>query len=426
MYRLENTVRDYPWGSRTLIAELLGHEPPAGPEAEMWIGAHPVAPSRILVGQGPEGTEAPAEAADSRLLGLDELIAAAPESLLGRDVHNDYAALPFLVKLLAAGKPLSVQVHPSEQQAAEGFDVENAAGIGLDDPKRNYRDRAHKPEMIYALSDFAALSGFREAAETAGLFSALLPHLHGAAHAECLAVVEMLNGADPLRATFAHLLGGAAGLAELTEQALLAVAGSAELRREPALAELASLDEHYPKDPGILVSLMLNLVSLAPGEAIYLAAGNVHAYLRGLGVEVMASSDNVLRGGLTSKHIDVPELLKITNFAPQGVPRLLPTTTMYGQEIFAPPFKEFQLQHILLPHTDDAADMADADVPIAANGPVLVVCIEGQLVVDTPRGDLLLRRGHSVFIGANEAPAIARRCVDSGARAFAVTVPPGR
>ena len=159
------------------------------------------------------------------------------------------------------------------------------------------------------------------------------------------------------------------------------------LRTHPALAELPSLDAHYPNDPGILVSLMLNLVQLAPGQAIYLAAGNVHAYLRGLGVEVMANSDNVLRGGLTAKHIDLPELLRITVFEPQDVPLLHPRTTDFGQQVFAPPFDEFQLQHIELPAAEDAADMADADVPIAANGPVLMICVDGQLVVDTPRGD---------------------------------------
>jgi len=186
---------------------------------------------------------------------------------------------------------------------------------------------------------------------------------------------------------------------------------------------LPSLHVHYPNDPGILVSLMLNLVQLAPGESIYLGAGNIHAYLRGLGVEVMANSDNVLRGGLTGKHIDLPELLRITKFESQQVPLLAPTTTMFGQEVFEPPFDEFQLQHIELPETDDATDMADADVAIAANGPVVMVCVAGQMVVDTPRGDLLLRRGESVFIGASEAPAMARRSVGSGARAFAVTVP---
>lgn len=412
MYRLENPVRNYPWGSHTLIASLLGYQPPADPEAEMWIGAHPSAPSVVVSGLEPDTS-----------MGLDKLIAANATELLGSELAAQGISLPFLVKLLAADKPLSIQVHPSAAQAAAGFDAENAAGIPVDAPYRNYRDAAHKPEMIYALSDFAALSGFREASEISGIFARLLPSLSGVAAGQCSQIIEMLDGGEPLRAAFSHLLGGASGLTELTSEAIAAVESDATLREHPGLAELPSLHVHYPNDPGILVSLMLNLVQLAPGESIYLGAGNIHAYLRGLGVEVMANSDNVLRGGLTGKHIDLPELLRITKFESQQVPLLAPTTTMFGQEVFEPPFDEFQLQHIELPETDDATDMADADVAIAANGPVVMVCVAGQMVVDTPRGDLLLRRGESVFIGASEAPAMARRSVGSGARAFAVTVP---
>ncbi|MBP2384913.1 mannose-6-phosphate isomerase, class I [Paeniglutamicibacter kerguelensis] len=407
---MENPLRNYPWGSRTLIAGLLGREPGAEPEAEMWIGAHPSAPSRVVSG-------VPGETP-----GLDELISANAEALLGSEVAGDGRSLPFLLKLLAAEKPLSIQVHPDAAQAAEGFAAENAAGIALDAPHRNYRDAAHKPEMIYALTDFAALSGFREPEQIARHFSLLLPLLSGVAADACAGIIELLGGEDALRNTFGRLLCGAPELTKLTARVLHAVRTEESLRTHPALAELPSLNAHYPNDPGILVSLMLNLVQLAPGQAIYLAAGNVHAYLRGLGVEVMANSDNVLRGGLTAKHIDLPELLRITVFEPQDVPLLHPRTTDFGQQVFAPPFDEFQLQHIELPAAEDAADMADADVPIAANGPVLMICVDGQLVVDTPRGDQVLHRGESLFIGAAEAPAMARRSVGSGARAFAVTV----
>ncbi|MFF5793491.1 mannose-6-phosphate isomerase, class I [Paeniglutamicibacter sp. NPDC012692] len=407
---MENPLRNYPWGSRTLIADLLGREPGAEPEAEMWIGAHPSAPSRVVSG-------APGETP-----GLDDLISRDAGTLLGTGLAGQDGSLPFLLKLLAAEKPLSIQVHPNAAQAAEGFAAENAAGIPLDAPHRNYRDAAHKPEMIYALTDFAALSGFREPAEISGLFSLLLPRISGVAAEACADIIGLLAGEDALRNAFGRLLCGAPELTELTAGALQAVRSDESLRSHPALAELPSLDAHYPNDPGILVSLMLNLIQLAPGQAIYLAAGNAHAYLRGLGVEVMANSDNVLRGGLTAKHIDLPELLRITVFEPQEVPLLSPETTAFGQQVFAPPFDEFQLQHIEIPAAGDATDMADADVPIAANGPVLMVCVDGQLVVDTPRGDLVLHRGESVFIGASEAPAVARHSVGSGARAFAVTV----
>lgn len=161
MYRLENPVRNYPWGSHTLIASLLGYQPPADPEAEMWIGAHPSAPSVVVSGLEPDTS-----------MGLDKLIAANATELLGSELTAQGTSLPFLVKLLAADKPLSIQVHPSAAQAAAGFDAENAAGIPVDAPYRNYRDAAHKPEMIYALSDFAALSGFREASKSQGFLPA--------------------------------------------------------------------------------------------------------------------------------------------------------------------------------------------------------------------------------------------------------------
>ena len=211
MYRLENPLRNYPWGSRTLIAGLLGREPGAEPEAEMWIGAHPSAPSRVVSG-------VPGETP-----GLDELISANAEALLGTEVAGDGRSLPFLLKLLAAEKPLSIQVHPDAAQAAEGFAAENAAGIALDAPHRNYRDAAHKPEMIYALTDFAALSGFREPEQIARHFSLLLPLLSGVAADACAGIIELLGGEDALRNTFGRLLCGAPELTELTARVLHAV-----------------------------------------------------------------------------------------------------------------------------------------------------------------------------------------------------------
>jgi mannose-6-phosphate isomerase len=413
MYRLTNTIRDYAWGSTGAIAGLLGTAPSGRPEAEMWLGAHPSAPSLT-----PDGGEA---------TGLDRLIAADPRGLLGPEVAQAYGQLPFLMKLLAAGKPLSIQVHPSAQQAAAGFEAENAAGLPADAPHRNYRDGSHKPEMIYALSDFAALSGFRSPAETAELFRSLGAVLDGANADTCARIVELLSNpveAEALSSTCEYLLGGTPEPGNLVAAAVAAVKAHPALAEHVSLAELPRINEHYPNDIGVLVSLLLNLVVLAPGQAIYLDAGNVHAYLRGLGVEVMANSDNVLRGGLTPKHIDVPELLRITRFEALGVPLLEPETTMYGQQVFTPPFAEFQLQHIELDAVADATDMGGGDVPVAANGPVIVLCVAGEVLIDTPRGDELLRRGDSLFIGANEAPAMARRSANSAGRAFAVTPQP--
>lgn len=415
MYRLTNTIRDYAWGSTGAIAGLLGTTPSGGPQAEMWLGAHPSAPSR---------TES---AGDGSGMGLDELINADPVSLLGSEVAGAHGRLPFLMKLLAAERPLSIQVHPSAAQAAAGFEAENAAGVPADSPSRNYRDGSHKPEMIYALTDFAALSGFRVPAQTAELFEKLATVLDATNANTCTKIASLLADTDEataLSSTCAYLLGGDPEVTALVSAAVGALETHPELGQHPSLAELPRINQHYPGDAGVLVSLLLNLVVLEPGQAIYLDAGNVHAYLRGLGVEVMANSDNVLRGGLTPKHIDVPELLRITRFEALGVPHLEATETMFGQKIFTPPFAEFQLQHIELAAITNTSEMGGGDVPVAANGPVIVLCIEGEVLIDTPRGDELLRRGESVFIGANEAPAMARRSANASGQAFAVTPQP--
>ncbi|MDO5743005.1 MAG: mannose-6-phosphate isomerase, class I [Micrococcaceae bacterium] len=415
MYRLTNTIRDYAWGSAGAISGLLGTAPNGKPEAEMWLGAHPVEPSIASVGE------------DGGQVGLDELIAADPGSLLGSAVAAQYSGLPFLMKVLAAGKPLSIQVHPSAEQAATGFRRENAAGLAPDAPTRNYRDESHKPEMIYALSDFVALSGFRAPARAAASFNALGAALRAPDAATCAHIASLLaapDEAEALRSTFEYLLGGSHEVGHLQPAALEAIGRNPDLAADPALAELPRIDEHHPGDAGVLLSLLLNLVVLSPGQVIYLGSGIVHAYLRGIGIEVMANSDNVLRGGLTPKHIDVPELMAITRFEAHGVPELRATETMYGQQIFTPPYAEFQLQHIDLGSDEDSAGMGGGDVPVAANGPVIVLCVEGRMLIDTPRGNELLHRGDSVFIPANEAPAMARRSANATGRAFAVTPQP--
>ncbi|GAA5227732.1 mannose-6-phosphate isomerase, class I [Paeniglutamicibacter antarcticus] len=415
MYRLTNTIRDYAWGSKGTISGLLGIDPSGKPEAEMWLGAHPAEPS--IAWAGDEGWQ----------VGLDELIAADPEAFLGPEVAGAYSGLPFLMKVLAAGKPLSIQVHPSAEQAAAGFRMENAAGLAADAPTRNYRDESHKPEMIYALTDFVALSGFRSPAQASASFGALGAVLDAPGAATCTRIISLLatpDEAEALRSTFEYLLGGSNDVGQLRSAALDALGRKPELAADPALAELPRIDEHHPGDAGVLLSLLLNLVVLSPGQVIYLGSGVVHAYLRGLGIEVMANSDNVLRGGLTPKHIDVPELMAITRFESRGVPELHAAETIYGQQVFTPPYAEFQLQHIELGSDADSSGMGGGDVPVAANGPVIVLCVEGQLLIDTPRGNELLYRGDSVFIPANEVPAMARRSANATGRAFAVTPQP--
>jgi mannose-6-phosphate isomerase len=271
MYTLNNSVRDYAWGSKTLIADYLGRTPSGAPEAEMWIGAHPGAPSVAVLDTGRER--------------LNELIGADPEGLLGPDSHAAFGStLPFLMKVLAAESPLSLQVHPTREQAASGFAAENALGVPKDAQTRNYKDPDHKPEMILALTDFEALCGFRPATETKAVFDALVTFFRetGAEIPEVLQQVSStLAGADEstaIRQTFSGLIRGGDEVSRAVD-ATAAMLDSA-IPNGPHTAALNTaleLSEAYPGDPGVLISLMLNRVSLCPNEAVYLPAGNIHA-----------------------------------------------------------------------------------------------------------------------------------------------------
>jgi mannose-6-phosphate isomerase len=444
MHLLDNTLRPYAWGSEHAIAELLGREESGGPEAELWVGAHPDSPSTVL---HPDGS--------SR--GLDELIGEDPEGLLGPEVARRFDnRLPFLLKVLAADSALSLQVHPSLDQAAAGFDAEEADAVPQDAPHRKYRDRNHKPEMIYALTPFEALCGFRPVAEAAATFAELSDavepgsEIHGIL--DTVAARLTAGGSTALRSAFEELLAA-------PSQAVEKVTAAIEERRSHAApsqdqATVVELNKQYPGDPGVLIALLLNRISLRPGEALYLPAGNIHAYLRGLGIEVMASSDNVLRGGLTPKHVDTAELLATVVFEPATAPALAPEYTLLDQELYRPPFDEFQLQRILLEdgsagrrgtHSESADDSAldassvdapspsggsatPAHVAVMQNGPVIVLAVSGPILLDTPNATLSVPRGGSAFVGASEAPLVVRPAADEhGATdgpvlAFAVTV----
>ena len=412
LYEIENVLRDYAWGSTTAIAALLGRPESGRPEAELWIGAHPDSPS---VARVPE---------DGTATALDALISRDPEHFLGADsVARFGPRLPFLAKVLAAAQPLSLQVHPSLEQARAGFARENAEGLAADAPNRNYRDDNHKPEMIFALTPFEALCGFRPAARTREILqhvAAAFEAAEGEAPALVGALLEDLGAANEsagLRAAFERLITGGSSVAGDTALVVAALLSAAPLAPyETELATVISLNEKYPGDPGVLISLLLNRISLQPGEAVYLPAGNVHAYLHGLGVEVMASSDNVLRGGLTPKFIDVPELLRTIDFQPVAVPMLPADRTVLDQELFRPPFEEFQLQRIEL--APDAGP-----VPLAQSGAAVVIVVAGDIYLDSPKGDLRLSRGGSAFLAAAEAPVNVHPVAGSTetALAFAVT-----
>ncbi|MEU2163081.1 mannose-6-phosphate isomerase, class I [Streptomyces chengbuensis] len=366
MDRLSNTVRPYAWGSTTLIPELLGVAPTGEPQAEMWMGAHPGAPSQT--GRG----------------SLHDVIGADPARELGRPALEAFGPrLPFLLKLLAAGAPLSLQVHPDRAQAQEGFAAEEKAGIPLDAPHRNYKDGNHKPELVCALTPFDGLCGFRPPVEAADFLSgldvdSLKPYvdlLH--AHPEEAALREVLTAvlsADPEE--MAHTVAEATAAAE---------------RLGGAYAPFAATAHHFPGDPGVIAAMLLNHVRLQPGEALFLGAGVPHAYLGGLAVEIMANSDNVLRCGLTPKHVDVPELLRVVRFEAGDPGVLRPEASPSGEELYDTPIDEFRLSRFVRP---EGAAPVDLTLPT----PQILLATAGR----PNAGELTLAPGQSVFVPAGE------------------------
>lgn len=371
MDRLQNTVRPYAWGSTTAIPHLLGTEPTGEPQAEMWMGAHPGAPSRT-----PRGP-------------LTEVIGEDPRRELGdRTVTRFGPRLPFLLKLLAAGAPLSLQVHPDLEQAREGYEDEEQRGIPADAPHRNYKDANHKPELICALTEFDGLCGFRAPAEAARLLAGL--------DVDSLKPYVDLLGARPEEAALREVL--TAVLSADREDMARTVADTAAAceRLGGPYAPYADIARHYPGDPGVIAAMLLNHVRLQPGEALFLGAGVPHAYLDGLGVEIMANSDNVLRCGLTPKHVDVPELLRIVRFEAGDPGILRPEASPDGEEVYETPIDEFRLSRYVLP---DAA--ATHDLTLAT--PQILLCTAGSVRV----GELALAPGESVFVPADDKTAVS-------------------
>ncbi|MCR2801700.1 mannose-6-phosphate isomerase, class I [Microbacterium sp. zg-Y818] len=355
---LFNTPRDYAWGSTTLLAELTGRTPSGAPEAEIWFGDHPGDPS--VVGDGSGAT-------------LDVWLRRRGEP-----------PLPFLMKLLAAGSSLSIQAHPSKEQAEAGFAREEAAGIARDAAERTYRDDNHKPEIIVAVSDvFRALVGLRPLAATRRLVAALGDGLGPSALASHL---QGDDEAAALRATLEWLLSGQA---QVEVDGVIEAVGSAsdpEFAAEFALLRTIAAD--FPGDPGVVVALLMNLVELRRGEALFAPAGVLHAYQDGLGVELMAASDNVLRGGLTPKHIDVPELLRIVDTTPAPAPVVIPE-----DGVFDVGMPDFALTHVVV----------DGEATATVTGPAVALAVRGPVSVRGSRSAAVgLVAGTAVFADAEE------------------------
>ncbi len=373
MELLDNPVRGYAWGSYTTIAQLQGRPAPTErPEAELWLGAHPDGSSTVEVSSGP--------------VSLKDLIGADPARLLGAPVVARFGArLPFLMKVLAAAQPLSLQAHPDAAQAAAGDAAEQAAGALPGSPVRNYHDPYHKPELLVAVDDFDALCGFRDP----GASAELLDRLKVPALASTVQALRTAVGPEAaLRTAVTGLLSLDQGSRGPLVQAVVDAAGALDT---PADALVAELGARYPGDIGVVLALLLNQVRLAPGEAVWLPAGNLHAYLRGAGVEIMAASDNVLRGGLTPKHVDVAELLRVLRFEVLADPVVRPQPVAPGLVTWRTLADEFVL------HRATLGGGYPERVELPGHGPRIVLCLTGEVLVDDGASTVRLHGGQAGF-----------------------------
>lgn len=374
---LENTQRPYPWGSTDGIPTVMGFENPnLRPIAELWMGAHPSAPSTIIDGN----LRRP----------LDSVINKEPELYLGKACISNFGEhLPYLLKILSAAHPLSIQVHPGEGQAQKGFKKENNQGIPVDDPTRSYKDPFHKPEIIMALTNFSAMCGFRHIDATVELFRQL-------GCKELFPVVEELEKTQDYKKFLSMLFI----LSEQTKDTIFDLLEKKLFNYQPnkdntqldPFTVVEQLMREYPRDMGILAPLYLNSILLKPGEAIYLPDGIMHAYLKGTGIELMGNSDNVLRCGLTKKHIDIPELLSILNPEPY-MPEIILPISEGSIPFYKTPAKEFELS-IIQPK--------DIPITVTISTPSILVCLTPTLRITGASGAYTeIKQGATLFFPAN-------------------------
>ena len=409
MQLLDSATRNYSWGSRTLIPSLLGQPESDSPVAELWFGAHPADPSTV------DGAR------------LDDIIAADPEGQIGTRVSGEYGSrLPFLLKILAAAEPLSLQAHPSKSQAEEGFARENEAGIELTASNRNYKDDNHKPELIVALTEFYAMAGFRPLGQTRRLFAAL--ECEELNHYEGMLADDPAAESDNLRALFTTWITIPGAKRKELIAAIVAAGerlnerGADEEWMATVMGTVAKLNEQYPGDIGVLGALLLNHVVLQPGEAVYLDAGQLHAYVSGLGVEIMANSDNVLRGGLTPKFVDVPELVKVLTYSAAADPRVpqqdkSAAAAAHGAKAWSypVPIDEFALDRVEL------AGKESLDVDF--DGPVIVLCTGGAANLRNSAGESVdLTAGHAAWLPANDPATTVTAAGADSAQVFIARV----
>jgi mannose-6-phosphate isomerase len=386
IFKLENQIKSYGWGSSEWIPDLLGRTNPQGePWAELWMGVHSEGPSRVSL-QGED-------------LLLSDLIGRDPHYYLGEGVNRTFGTLPFLYKLLAAAKPLSIQAHPSLEQAKEGWNRENRAGLALDAPNRNYKDSNHKPEVLCALSPFEAMCGFRSPGEIRRRLEALGELCPPG---PLVTALDRLNAAldkggglkDFIRLLFSFPREVTGALTKVILQRAALEKAHPEFVKEWRLS--AYFAELYPGDPALIAPLYLNCINLNPGEAIYLPAGILHAYVHGFGVELMANSDNVLRGGLTSKHVDVDELVRILNFSPACPEIVKPPDPPAAFFNYPVPCREFSLS---------LREGRGPEADFFGEGPFIFMVTKGEVTIGIKNQDKTgtLEKGESAFIPAGTA-----------------------
>lgn len=378
MQKLINSVQNYAWGSKTALTELYGiANPSQQPMAELWMGAHPKSSSRI-------------EGADGKAVSLRDVIEHDKATLLGESVAKRFGELPFLFKVLCAAQPLSIQVHPNKHNSEMGFAKENAAGIPMDAAERNYKDPNHKPELVFALTPFLAMNAFREFSEIVSLLQPV-----SGAHTAIAHFLQEPN-AERLSQLFASLLNMQG---DEKSRALAVLKAALNSQQGEPWRTIRVISEFYPDDSGLFSPLLLNVVKLNPGEAMFLFAETPHAYLQGVALEVMANSDNVLRAGLTPKYIDIPELVANVKFVAKPADQLLTTPVKHGAELDFPiPVEDFAFS---------LHDLSAQETAISQQSAAILFCVEGEAVLSKGEQRLVLKPGESAFIGADESPVNA-------------------
>ncbi|EKJ8219264.1 mannose-6-phosphate isomerase [Citrobacter sedlakii] len=378
MQKLINSVQNYAWGSKTALTELYGMaNPQQQPMAELWMGAHPKSSSQVVDANG-------------QTVSLRDVIEKHKSTLLGNAVAERFGELPFLFKVLCAAQPLSIQVHPNKRNSETGFARENAAGIPLDAAERNYKDPNHKPELVFALTPFLAMNAFREFSEIVSLLQPV-----AGAHTAIAHFLENPN-AERLSELFAGLLNMQG---EEKSRALAILKAALENQQGEPWQTIRLIAEFYPDDSGLFSPLLLNVVKLNPGEAMFLFAETPHAYLQGVALEVMANSDNVLRAGLTPKYIDIPELVANVRFDAKPANQLLTTPEKNGAELDFPiPVDDFAFS---------LHDLSAQETPVAQQSAAILFCVEGEAVLSKGEQRLVLTPGESAFISAAESPIMA-------------------